>query len=261
MMDKQRADVWSFGGGVQSYGILALIQLGELPKPELVVMADTGRERSAVWDYLEEIGRPMFERLGLPFVVVGHEWATVDLCGSNNDLLIPAYSQSSKLPTFCSNEWKRRPFMRYLRSVGYGPERPVNVWLGMSLDEVDRVKKSDVEWAANYYPLLFGGSRRYYRADCIAAIQRVGWPVPPKSACWMCPNRDVSTWREMAADGSGDIGRAIQLEQEIRQNPKFTDVTFHRSRVPLADIDFTAAEEQQPGLFDGFGDCGTACFT
>ena len=36
--------VWSFGGGVQSVAILVLVAEGKLPKPECVVMSDTGRE-------------------------------------------------------------------------------------------------------------------------------------------------------------------------------------------------------------------------
>jgi len=39
----ERTQVWASGGGVQSTAIAALIVLGRLPKPDLAVIADTGR--------------------------------------------------------------------------------------------------------------------------------------------------------------------------------------------------------------------------
>ena len=43
-------------------------------------------------------------------------------------------------------EWKRRVISRYLRQQGYGPQNPVTVWIGISLDEIGRAKPSDVKW-------------------------------------------------------------------------------------------------------------------
>jgi hypothetical protein len=44
--------VWSCGGGgVQRAAIAALIASGELPKPDVAAMADTGREASETWRY------------------------------------------------------------------------------------------------------------------------------------------------------------------------------------------------------------------
>jgi hypothetical protein len=44
--------VWSYGGGKQSVAIAALIVQGKLPKPDLIVMADTdanGHLLGATW--------------------------------------------------------------------------------------------------------------------------------------------------------------------------------------------------------------------
>jgi hypothetical protein len=41
--------VWSFGGGVQSVAIAALVTLERLPMPDLIVIADTGREVGSTW--------------------------------------------------------------------------------------------------------------------------------------------------------------------------------------------------------------------
>ena len=50
--------VWSNGGGTQSAAIAALIIKGELPKPDLAVTSDTGREASETWRFHDEVLGP-----------------------------------------------------------------------------------------------------------------------------------------------------------------------------------------------------------
>jgi len=76
-MNGERKIVWSYGGGVQSIAILVLIAQGKLPMPELAIMADTGRERSSTWRYLEQYAEPLMEEIGLSFKVASHDLATV----------------------------------------------------------------------------------------------------------------------------------------------------------------------------------------
>ena len=47
----ERALTWSYGGGTQSVAIAVLVARGRLPRPELIVMADTGHERQRTWEY------------------------------------------------------------------------------------------------------------------------------------------------------------------------------------------------------------------
>lgn len=101
--------VWSYGGGTQSAAIAVLILQGKLPRPDVAVIADTGRELSTTWDYMAEIVSPAMEALSLPIQVVGKEYARHDLMNSGRTALIPAYTtyggQTGKLPTWCSNDW------------------------------------------------------------------------------------------------------------------------------------------------------------
>ena len=57
--------IWSYGGGKQSAAIAALILQDRLPKPDLIVMADTGRERSSTWRYLDGVIGPSLDQVGL----------------------------------------------------------------------------------------------------------------------------------------------------------------------------------------------------
>lgn len=112
---------WSYGGGVQSCAIAVLIAQGLLPKPELVVMADTSREATETWEYTETHIGPLFDRLGMELNIIPHTLATVDLYGTKGDALLPAYTAdgAGKLPTFCSVEWKQRVVRRWPgRSAG-----------------------------------------------------------------------------------------------------------------------------------------------
>lgn len=113
-MTEERALTWSFGGGTQSVAIAVLVARGELPAPEVAVIADTGREATETWDYLERHVRPLLEPVGVPVEIAPHDLSTVDLYGKNGDLLVPAYTGGGdgKLPTFCSTEWKKRVVAR-----------------------------------------------------------------------------------------------------------------------------------------------------
>lgn len=259
-------NVVTYGGGVQSTAIAALIVQGRLPRPERIVMADTGRERSAVWKYLDEITNPALAEVGLRVERIDPRkytrWGLSKGQAPNEqgeavgDLLIPAYTEGGKLPTFCSNEWKQRPVRRYLRELGYGPDNPIRMWFGMSLDEVGRMRKSDVQWIENWYPFILNLETKMYRQGCVDVVRAMGWPDPIKSACWMCPHRDDATWRELKAEDSDDFQRAVQLEREIRDGGKWGDVWLHKTRVPLDEAKFDS--EKSLPLLDL---CADACWT
>ena len=252
-------DVVTYGGGIQSTTIAALIVAGRLPRPARLVMADTGRERSAVWRYLNEVTQPRLKAVGLAVEVVSPAYRRWDIAKGDvppGDILMPMFTNNGKMPTFCSNEWKQRPVRRFLREQGYGPDNPIRLWFGMSLDEVGRMRASDVKWITNHYPLILPAETRMSRGDCVAFLEREGWPLPPKSACWMCPHRDDATWAEMKRDDPGDFEAAVALEREIQAGP-WGEVWLHKARRPLDEVEFDTSQPDAP-LLDL---CADACWT
>lgn len=233
---------WSYGGGTQSIAIALLVATGKLPKPDMIVFADTGREATETFEYTEQYVSPLLATLDLKIEVVGQEWAKVGLYSLKGELLPPLYTRQGKLPTFCSNEWKARVIRRYLRSKGVEACR---MWLGMSTDEVERLKPADVQWVEHWWPLCFDVPMN--RANCRQLILKYGWPDPPKSSCWMCPHRRNPQWQRLKMYYPEDFKKAVELDKQTRAQDKMGGVWLHEDRKPLDEIDFTKPD--QPELF------------
>lgn len=237
--------IWSSGGGTQSAAIAALIVSGELERPDLAAIVDTEREASATWAYHNTVIVPALARCNVTLHrIPKSQYATVDLYAKNGDLLIPAYTETGKLPTYCSTEWKRRVLERWAREVR--PSRCYTVWLGISLDETRRVKPTDRPWLSRY-PLI---EKRLTRADCRALVQGMGWPDPPRSSCWMCPNRTAKEWDRLKSDAPADFAAACVFEDEMRKQDD--ELWLTRTRKPLRDWQ----DDGQPDLFTGLCDSG-----
>lgn len=248
--------IWSYGGGTQSAAIAALIVAGKLPKPDVAVIANTGRESSATWDYLKNVIQPA---LDFPIHIIPHSfdgtgYNTVDLWGGKDGetMLIPAYTSQNgggMLRGYCSVEWKRRPVQRWCKENGFDGG---DVWIGFSTDEMERCRtyNPNDKWR-HVYPLI---DLRMNRGDCIAEVERMGWPAPPRSACWMCPYRSDHEWRDIKNNAPEDFARAVAFERGIRKRDEHA--YLHKSMRPIDEVDFA----DRPDLFAKPCDSGF-CFT
>lgn len=246
---------WSCGGGVQSVAIGVLIREGALPVPALSGIADTGRECQSTWDYLHNVLNPYLDSVGVQVERIPHSLATVDLFAHNGDLLMPVFTGEGRLPTFCSVEWKRRVFLRWLRSKGVELCR---YWLGFSLDEMQRCGKTDLQWAVPDYPLI---DKRLTKGGCLRIIEAAGLPLPRKSRCWGCPHQNNDEWREVQANPD-EWAKAVALDEQIRAaDPEGRgDLYLHRSRMPLALVDLSETDDADTHpLFRACQDAG--CWT
>lgn len=240
-----RSIVWSYGGGTQSVAIVLLIERGELPKPECIVISNTTREATETWEYTITNVLPIFERIGLSLEITTSH-GRMYYHDDDTLPLIPAYTSSGQIRLFCSAEWKRDEVYRYLRSKGYGPKRPVILWLGMSLDEVHRMKPGKRKWATTHFPLI--QDRKTYRGECIQIVLDAGLPPPPKSSCWMCPYRLNPQWRRLREHYPSDWRKAVQLDCAIRKRDSQHNLYLHKDAIPLDLVDL---ERPQESLFDG----------
>ena len=237
--------VWSYGGGTQTAAIAVLILQGKLPKPDIAVMADTGREIQSTWDYLYTVVQPALDAIGFTVEIAAHDLSNVDLWKSNDYLLIPAFTSQNgngKLPTYCSSEWKKHVIRRWLRQHNIND---CDVWLGISTDEIERMKPSGLNWYRHVYPLIELVPTS--RVNCAALVESFGWPSPPKSRCWMCPNQSPLMWADMRKQQPIEFEKAVSFEREIQQRDRH--VWLHKAMIPLTEaVDIT---DKQPSLFDG----------
>lgn len=266
---ENRLDVWSCGGGTQSVAIAGLIYTGRLPKPDHSFIIDTGREKSSTWEYVNGVLIPKLAEVGVDLKIIHKDdYKTPDLYWDAKNtgeitLLLPVFTNQSgeigKVGNFCSGKWKRDTAHRYLRSIGVEKCR---TWIGISTNELSRVSVSRLAWNQNYYPLIEAESAIYWnRNDCIHFVTEVlGWPKPPRSACWMCANMSDDEWRELKANYPGDFAKACDLDDAIRSehDPNFF---IHGSCVPLREVDFSKPTTTQLSMFGQKGGCSSGyCF-
>lgn len=238
-------EILSYGGGVQTIAMCVLVAQGRLPRPDYVIAADTGREMPSTWEYAREYAAPLLESVGIPLHVASHDLATVDLYGKNGDLLMPMFTSTGKLSTFCSGEWKARVVERYARTVLGIPS--YTAWIGFSLDERRRIKGRE----GKRFPLI---ELNLTRVDCIAIIEDAGLPIPPKSRCFMCPHQHNAEWREVRAVPEL-WSQAVAIDTEMRDADERSNVYLHADRVPLEDADLDTADRAEPSRQCGMGLC------
>lgn len=245
----RRFQVWSSGGGTQSAAIAALIVRGDIPLPDLAVIVDTEREVSSTWEYHDSVIYPALSSVGVHLHrVKKSDFATVDLFSKNGDLLLPAFTSQNgvgKLPTYCSNEWKARVVQRFAKTKT--DAQAFDIWLGISTDELRRVKQPIGKWQ-NKYPLI---DKRMNRGDCIALVKSMGWPTPPRSRCKMCPNQGSEEWQDLHDNHPDDFQYSVELENLLREQDE--DIWLTQSCRPLSELVNSA------GMFTGRCDSGF-CF-
>jgi hypothetical protein len=245
-----RVQLWSCGGGRQSAGIAALLLEGALPTPDRVAMVALEREVRSVWPYVNKYIRPALASIGVSFTAIPRtRYATKDLWGGadGRSVLLPVHTTlsgaPSKLPEFCSGEWKRNVVLRWAAEQPGWKVRGVDNWVGITWDERVRRRGPQRAWFRPIYPLL--DLRPTDVSGCLAAVERVGWPPPPRSRCSFCPNQSDAEWLELTATEFED---ACALEDEVRRVDPHA--YFHRSMIPLRDVRLDPKADNG-GLFGG----------
>jgi hypothetical protein len=240
------------------------------PMPDVALFADTAWESKAVYAWLDWLEKQLpfpVERVKRDGPNLGELWLSVakGLRDRSGAPLPGAYlSPYGMLPFHCSKEFKTRVVQRAIRrrlgleSGERGPkDQVVEQRLGISSEERERMKDSELRYVRNRWPLIEKNMRR---SDCLRWMDCQGYPKPPRSACICCPFRDDEQWKDLRTYPD-DWGAATEFDKEIRPGyPGLVGAAYlHRSLVPLDQVDFDA----QQTLFDWAmrqeceGVCGT----
>ena len=249
--------VLSLGAGVQSSVLALMCDRGEydLDKPDFAVFADTGWEPPEIYHHLDWLK----EQLSYEVVTVSAGNLQEDiLSGSNASgeytfLGIPCYvvnpdGTNSVLKRQCTSDYKLKPIYQEIRSrlgLNKGQRAPKNVrvemWLGISSDESERMKPGLYEYVVNKYPLIDLGFSR---------AQLVRWFTDnypgrslQRSACIGCPYHSNKVWAEMKESSPYQFAHAVNIDRALRSGQAASKVRgtayLHRSRTPLENADLS----------------------
>jgi hypothetical protein len=254
--------VLSLGAGVQSSALAIAASRGDIgPRPDFAVFANAGRERKKVYDWLAwltpQLAFPVFiaqrEGLDLGELTLAVARGERPLSGSPIPPLFLA-DPEGVVPKQCSKEFKTRVVSKFIRDrLGLAPgERApkhfkIELWLGISMDEIARAKRNEIPWFTNRFPLIEAGlSRR----DCISYLTSIGFPEPPKSSCIWCPFRRKAQWKEMRDNEADDFSAACDYDDAWRIIPGLTGRAYiSDERIPLRDLDLDGDLGGQVDLF------------
>jgi len=256
----------SLGAGVQSSTLALMYAVGELkPMPKAAIFADTQAEPKSVYKWLdwlrEVLPYPVYTVSKGSLTEASLKQRTTKDGRKYSHTNIPFFTRNvdgtlGKIPhRSCTSDFKIKPInkkLRELAKVKRGTKEPVCVSvIGISLDEMMRMKPSRDKWVTCRWPLV---EKRIHRQQCIEWMEANNYPKPPRSACVYCPYHNSKSWRDLQINEPEEFERAVQFERDIQAVKDNDDnikaqVYLHRSCQPLDTIDFRSDIEKGQQTF------------
>lgn len=272
--------ILNLGGGTQSSVLLLMSHLGELPKLDVAIFADTGWEPREVYDHLDWL---QSECTSIPIVRVAERNIYEDAMTAKlrADDYREAGGRWASMPFFvttgsgvgmlrrqCTAEYKIRPIEQYIRREILGlqprqhwPKKPlVEQWFGISVDEYQRQRTPTGKWAQFRYPLI---EMRWIRSKAIDwAAERYPGRVFPRSACIGCPFHSDAEWQRIKNGPADEWRQVVELDKAIRDSGDMRgQVYLHRSCKPIDQVDFRSQDEKSGQLNLWNDECHGMCGT
>jgi hypothetical protein len=230
--------ILSLGWGVQSMTIAVMAALGDIEPVDYAIHSDTTHERTDTYIYAEKYTKWLEDR-GVKVVTVkpdSNNSQVYQITQTGKKVVnIPAYTETDsggRMTRNCTGDWKIAPMRRMIQKLRNG--QPVEQWLGISLDEVQRMKPADVKYITNRYPLI---ERKMSRWDCKLYLEHNGIEIPPRSACVFCPFHSRAEWRDIRDNAPEDWDKAVKIDHAIRKARPPYDLFVNVQRKPLDECD------------------------
>jgi hypothetical protein len=244
--------VISLGAGVQSTTMALMAARGVIePMPDCAIFADTKWEPRAVYahlDWLEGV---------LPFPVHRVTQGNLkDAVTSGGFSSVPFYTPTGLGARQCTYQYKIRPISRKVRQLlgGKTPKGGAEMWIGISADEMIRMKDARVKYMVHRWPLVEMGIKRH---DCLEWLKRHKYHIPHRSACLGCPFKRDSEWRETKNGPVDEWLDTVEADKQIRAASRKVQQFMHRSLKPLDEVDFQTAEDR--GQLNFLSECEGMC--
>ncbi len=240
----------SFGGGVQTSACTVLLVHSEIEPVDFIVMADTGGETPETYDHVSLMA-DYLKAHGLELQIVRQHGPSLESWVLTRSTPIPVRSADSFGKRQCTNKWKIEPVKRFAREHG---AKTLDTLLGISTDEIYRVKPDRAKWITRLYPLIELGLSR---SDCRAILAKEGLPEAPKSACFYCPLQGMDRWRWLNSEHPDLFERTEAMEAAI--NSRSDKPKYLTSRlVPIREL--VTASAMLPFGASETEECEGVCF-
>jgi len=267
--------ILSLGGGVQSTVLALLADEGAFgDKPDAAIFADTHWELPETYENIKWLQKT----LSYPVHVVDgglnlreDTEALRNHSGNTKFIEIPLYLKGSDRTgnglgkRQCTTNYKIKPVHNKARELlGLKPRQKipagtrVEMWLGISLDEIVRMRDSRDWWIVNRYPLV---DANMTRQDCNSWWKaNHEWSLA-RSACAACPFQSRSRWIQLKENHPDLFDAAVKLDSSIRDGLNYVDEPYlHKTRRPLAEaVALDQAQQLLPFEDDFMAECEGHC--
>jgi hypothetical protein len=206
--------VINIGGGVNSTAILALIKLGKLSyENPRAMFADTGAEKPETYAYVEYLQSVSPIKIE---VIRSKEGGLWDYCKRQDHEILPMRGLR-----WCSDRFKRKPL-----NDARGDDIVV---IGIDAGEAHRAKRWQGDDSVKF-PLIELGMNRQ---DCIKVIQKVGWNVPVKSGCFICPYAKPAEFAQLKTEHRELFDEVCEIERKTLARLKKSRMQGWYGNAPL----------------------------
>lgn len=271
--------VLSLGAGVQSTVMALMAARGEFgDRPDYCVFADTEAEPWDVYvhlDWLEsEIKRLTNDQMKCVRVSRGNLEADVlsklaEIKGANPTppfFTLADDGRAAPIRRQCTGDYKIQPINDFVRElIGHPKGRAwrgppiVEMWIGISTDEIQRLKDAQARFIRNRWPLI---EARMSRGDCLEWFKRE-YPGRPlvKSACWFCPFKKNDEWRRTRDEQPKEWAKAVAFDKAIRKGSVAArgEWFLHRQMKPLDEVDLSTQADRGQVEFSFLDECEGMC--
>jgi hypothetical protein len=243
----------SLGLGVQSTAMYFLSSVNMIERADYAVFADPGAELPRTYEILEMLQDWAKYNNGIPIHVTNERNLLQDIMKAQNSrgvrwASIPAFTESGgMIMRQCTGEYKIQPVIKKVRELhGLKPRQRMpktEMWLGITLDEIQRMKISQLPRINYIYPLI---EQKMSRSDCMKTFKRFNFPIPPKSSCVFCPYHSDKNWKEIKEKLPEEWEKCVEIDNTIRDATKkgLNDKLYlHRSLTPLEKVQFADQQE------------------
>ena len=267
--------VLSLGAGVQSTTLALMIEKGEVPMVDCAIFSDVGAEPKLVYQHLDWLEKQ------LSYPVYRVQWRNLkdDIIsaslGQYKVFTAPFFTKNKNtekkgmLRRQCTGDYKIKPLQQKVRQLlGYNKgervskDTKVQMIMGISFDEMQRMKTNQIKYIENQYPLVEMGFRRH---QCLKWIEKNNFPKPPRSACTFCPYHSNEEWR-LIKENKEEWNEVVKLDKSIREQEKYKDsqsgsvkdqLYLHRDCKPIDEVDLRTDEEK--GQYSLLDECEGMC--